>query len=57
MLVANCVAEMVDDSKYNEEATLPRNHSLGRSHDLIETAAFGIIARIMGLFVYPSRRY
>jgi len=55
MLVANWVAEMVDDSKYNDEATLPPNHSFGRSRDLIETAAFGVIARIMGLFIHHGR--
>ena len=55
MLVANWVAEMVDDSKYNEEATLPPDHSFGRSRDLIETAAFGVIAHIMGLFIHHGR--
>ena len=55
MLVANWVAEMVDYSKYNEDAALPPDHSFGRSRDLIETAAFGVVARIMPLFIYHGR--
>jgi len=55
MLVANWVAEIVDDSKYNEKATPPPDHSFGRSRDLIEPAALGVIAHIMGLFIHHGR--
>ena len=55
MLAANWVAEMLDDSKYNEDAAPPPNHSFGRSRDLIETAAFGVVARIMGLIIHHGR--
>jgi cyclopropane-fatty-acyl-phospholipid synthase len=55
MPVANWVAEMLDDSRNHEEATLPPKHSFDRSRDLIEAAAFGVIARIMGLFIHHGR--
>lgn len=46
---------MVDDSKHNEEATLPPDQGFGRSRNLAERACFGILTRIFGWFIRNGR--